>query len=289
MALADIFVGRLRKSGIPAITTIHGEHLLRSQVPVHAMLKPLILLKASLFRESVLSMDKIVMVSYAELRASEEWSSIPPGKVKVIHNGVDLAGFADLVVPEVEAPQESKFRLVFPGGSKWEKGGDTLVSVIPSLKELIPNIHLYIALDVPLDSQLRQLVKKTGVESNVTFTGFLRGDSYISLLKSSDVFILPSRREGFPISILEAMACGKPIVTTDSGGIREVVKDGINGIISAPDPDSLVSAVYELYSNEPLRRRIAKNNMRDVREYDWTSIVGEYICTYEEVLYFVDS
>jgi glycosyltransferase involved in cell wall biosynthesis len=288
MALADIFVGRLRDSGIPAVTTIHGEHILRGQMPVHCMFKPLIFLKASLFQESILSMDRVVMVSYAELRASEEWIPIPPEKVRVIHNGVDLARIRDHIVSESKA-SESEFRLVFPGGAKWSKGGDMLVSAIRRLRELIPNVHLYVAGNVSPDSQLRELVKKKGVEGFVTFTGFLHGDSYISLLKSSDVFVLPSRREGFPLSILEAMACGKPIVATDSGGIREVMKDGINGIISSPDPDSLVSAVYELYSNEPLRRQIAKNNMRDVREFDWKSITGEYIRIYEEVLDFGSS
>lgn len=283
MSLADILVARLSELGIPTLTTLHGEHFLRGETAAHFLLAPLIRLRSHLLRSSLASMEGVVAVSRAELHATEKWDRISHEKMRVIHNGVNLTRIREYGESPNEVHRE-EFRLLFPGGAKWVKGGDVLVLAVSKLRLSIPHVHLYVALDVPSDSQMRRLVREEGLEDIVTFTGFLDEKSYIGLLKSSDVFVLPSRREGFPLSILEAMACGKPIVTTDAGGISEVVKHGINGMVTHLDPDSLAHAISQLYEDAPLRQFISENNLRNVRDFDWTLVAREYIATYEEIL-----
>jgi len=133
-----------------------------------------------------------------------------------------------------------------------EKGVLDLLEAIGLVRERVPGIRLVVIGDTlasdrgrGVQSEIRNLIAAHGLEKNVVFLGF-RGD-VPSLLRLVDIFALPSYREGMPLTILEAMAAGKPVVTTNVRGCREEVVNGLTGIIVAPrDPRSLSEAILSL-------------------------------------------
>jgi glycosyltransferase involved in cell wall biosynthesis len=133
-----------------------------------------------------------------------------------------------------------------------EKGVLDLLEAVALVRERVPGIRLVVIGDTlasdrgrGIQREIRDLIARHGLEKNVVFLGF-RGD-VPSLLRLVDVFALPSYREGMPLTILEAMAAGKPVVTTNVRGCREEVVNGLTGIVVAPrDPRSLSEAILSL-------------------------------------------
>jgi glycosyltransferase involved in cell wall biosynthesis len=116
-----------------------------------------------------------------------------------------------------------------------------------------------------IGAQLRQWVKESGIEDRFVFTG--RTDSVGDYLKSMDIFVLPSYREGFPRSVLEAMATGLPVVSTNIRGCREAVVAGETGLLAPPrDSDALTRAVRTLIDNREMRLRMGAAGRRRVLE-----------------------
>jgi len=133
-----------------------------------------------------------------------------------------------------------------------EKGVLDLLEAVALVRERVPGIRLVVIGDTlasdrgrGVQSEIRKLIAVQGLEKNVVFLGF-RGD-VPDLLRLADIFALPSYREGMPLTILEAMAAGKPVVTTNVRGCREEVVNGLTGIVVAPrDPRGLSEAILSL-------------------------------------------
>lgn len=106
---------------------------------------------------------------------------------------------------------------------------------------------------------LQQRIRDYGLDSIVKFAGWVAGDKKARLLTTADAFVLPSYIEGVPISLLEAMSYGLPVVTTGVGGIPNIVKDGVNGFIISPgDQNGLAASIDRLASNVALRRQMGE-------------------------------
>ncbi len=141
-----------------------------------------------------------------------------------------------------------------------------------------------------MENELRSLAKTLGVVNKVKFLGTLAHKNVPGLLRGSDLFVRPSRFEGFGVSLIEAMACGIPVITCPSGGIKDFVVDGETGIFVEPDqPDSLANAIISvfkdrgkllnlnaLYSLWKKLLNLKRNALRMVRErYGWGKIVDK--------------
>lgn len=117
-------------------------------------------------------------------------------------------------------------------------------------------------------SKVTQMISKYGLSDIVSFEGWVSGDKKIELLNKVDAYILPSYHEGLPISILEAMSYSLPIISTNVGGIPEILKNGENGFIMSPgDKDAMYRAILELMSNEKLRMDMGKASYSKVQEH----------------------
>ncbi|MBN2098742.1 MAG: glycosyltransferase family 4 protein [Dehalococcoidia bacterium] len=275
MSEGVLFVCSLGDLQTPTLTTPHGEHYLGGVVPVHPLMIPLAAWRKRKFKEALEKATAVTEVSASMLREYAERGINLEGKSVVISNGINIAEIQRGSSEKSEVKGE--FTLLFPGGSKFVKGGDLLVTAMATLKGRIPNIHLYIALDVPKKHLLRKMVQQYGLEENVTFSGFLPIHDYRRLLNSVDVLVMPSRGEAFALACLEAMALGKPIVATKVGGIPDVVIQGRNGLLVNTNPDEIAQAILELHRNEDLRRRMESNNLQDVVVFDWSGIVDQYL------------
>jgi glycosyltransferase involved in cell wall biosynthesis len=124
---------------------------------------------------------------------------------------------------------------------------------------------------------------KLGLGENVIFHGFLRGER-IGLLQGADICVFPSRYEPFGIVLLEAMAAGKALIASSTGGIPEVIRDGQTGLLCSPTPDGLAEQILKLADRKKFRKRLGKNATAQAGKYDWANIAGRYLSLYEMAL-----
>jgi glycosyltransferase involved in cell wall biosynthesis len=192
--------------------------------------------------------------------------------ITLIPNGIDLA--------EIDAilPAEATSDIIFVGRLIREKHVDMLVDAVGILRKTNPGIRCLIIGDGPERMALEEKVNSTHLSGNIIFTGFFRqsGDM-IAHMKSSRVFVLPSTREGFGISALEALAAGLPIVTIDhpKNASRVFARDGC-GLMSSLDPLDLSGKIQVLLESGGSDKSMLRMK---ASEYDWekiTDMVEDY-------------
>lgn len=145
------------------------------------------------------------------------------------------------------------------------KGTYDLIDAIEQVKEDIPDIKCYLAGDGEIEKS-KELIRKKKLEDNIIVTGWIDLDKKISFLKDSSTLVLPAYNEGLPMSILEAMACGKAIISTKVGAIPEVIKKE-NGILIEPgDINALTMALKTYCMNEKEVKKVGKENIKIINQ-----------------------
>jgi glycosyltransferase involved in cell wall biosynthesis len=133
---------------------------------------------------------------------------------------------------------------------------------------------------------LKEKTKKLGLQDKFTFLGQVDKDRLITLYQNATIFILPSYHEGLPTVILEAMACGLPVIATRVRGNQDLVSTGENGILVLPNaPKKLAEAISMLLADEELRKKIVKNARKTIEEkYTWDIISDNILKCYSQLL-----
>ncbi|MGC8873969.1 MAG: glycosyltransferase, partial [Chloroflexia bacterium] len=133
---------------------------------------------------------------------------------------------------------------------------------------------------------LAQRAEALGVARALHFLGQVSEQEKIALLRACDVYVLPSRYEGFGLPLLEAMACRAPIVASDVPVIHEIVRDGENGLlVPHRNPESLGAALLRLLGDPELRARLVAGGERALRErYDGGQLIRQVLAAYEEAI-----
>ena len=214
---------------------------------------------------------------------------IPKDKLIMIPNGIDVSyidsanprpGFRDLFA------MPSERIIVFVGRLVHEKGPDLVLAAFKELLKWDWNLKLLIVGDGPMREYLMELAHEWGIWSKVYFTGRVDDETLYSILKVSDLAILPSRYEPFGITILETTAAGLPVITTKVGGPDEIVRDWYNGVkVSPNNVNEIINIAKILLSNEELRREISRNARESVlRWYTWDRIARWTKRVYQDVL-----
>jgi glycosyltransferase involved in cell wall biosynthesis len=194
-------------------------------------------------------------------------------KLVTIHNGVDLDVFSRAsgdAGPETRVIPPGRLVIASAGRIEPLKGQETLIAACGVLKNAGADFHLLLVGET-VDSSYERLCKQKaleiGIADRISFAG--HRDDMALLLKSIDVFVLPSAiREAFPRSVIEAMACGKPVVVTSGGGAPEAVEDGRSGFVVPPsDPFILAERLNRLAGDPALRKTMgaAARNRAETR------------------------
>ena len=185
-----------------------------------------------------------VAVGERSAREVERLLRLRPGSVRTIHNGVP-----DLKVSTDGFRSRSRPTIGAVGRLERQKGFDVLIRALPRLS----GAHAVLVGDGAERGALESLATEVGVAERVHCVGWAEGPE--EHLRSFDVFAFPSRLEGFPLAVLEAMLAELPVVASDVGSVAEAVIDGETGIlVPAEDPDALAEALRSLL-DEPERRR----------------------------------
>ncbi len=188
---------------------------------------------------------------------------IPEARTKVVYLGAPLEEFAR--PRHTRDVQRAREALGVPPGTfavgtvtrlMPSKGNDFLVSAIALAATRLPELHCYIVGEGELEAALRKQAKDFGVEDRVTFTGFKR--DVAQMLTAFDLTVFPSLWEGTPLTAFEARAMGKPIVSTDADGLKDILTHDVNAIIVPKrNAQALADAISAVAQNSPLRSRLA--------------------------------
>jgi glycosyltransferase involved in cell wall biosynthesis len=174
--------------------------------------------------------------------------------------------------------------MTFSGRLVERKGVGVLLEAWRKLIQDRKDVLLIILGSGPLEKKLKNQSRLLGIEENVKFCGFINniGD----YLAATDIFVFPSFQEGFPNSVLEAMACGIPVLSTKIGGVVDVIRDGKNGLLVEPDNvNQLADALKKLISDAEYASTLGKNALKTVREnYDINLIANKYVELYERLM-----
>jgi glycosyltransferase involved in cell wall biosynthesis len=224
--------------------------------------------------------DKIVALSDQHL-CSTKILRDNANKVHIIPNGINVTELIINVDKKkcreiLGLPVDHKLML-FVGSFSPAKSIDVLIK---SMKEVIatePKVTLILAGDGYLREYLVELTQELKLSDNIIFWGQLVNEQKRLLYNASDVFILPSKSEAFPIVILEAATCGLPIIVSDIDRIKSIITDDQNGLtFLCGDSHDLSKKIISCIKNDELRKRLGSTAREGVKQYDWAHIASLY-------------
>lgn len=231
--------------------------------------------------------DRIIYVSHTVCEEAIRLHIAPKDRSLVIENGINLQAYGKsidraAVRRALDTPVEATV-FCFVGRFTEQKGIDVLLHALIAVHDQHTALRVWLVGDGSLRAQLEQYVANENLAPIVQFLGY-RGD-VMEILKASDVFVLPSRYEAMPISLLEAMASGLPCIVTDVGDNAKVVEDGISGIVVPPEnPEVLATALKKVLADPKMRRVMGEAARREAQQYSVERMAARVTEVYEELL-----
>lgn len=170
--------------------------------------------------------------------------------------------------------QMDEFLLIYAAEFNKNKNQQMLLHALGLIHKEIPQVKLLLAGEGVLLEQCKALTQRLGIENNVEFLGF-RND-LDQLLPLCDVGVASSLREGLPVNMMEAMACGLPVIASDNRGHRELVRSGVNGFIIAPqDIQSFAKHLVTLYQSPEMRNQMSLESIQRAKDYSVSRVATE--------------
>lgn len=230
--------------------------------------------------------SRIVALTNADKQEQVKLRLAPAKKYEVIYNGIDTSPAHTQLL--AEPPEEGYVRGYYPvlatiGRLSREKGHSYLMETLKLIKEQYPKPALVIMGDGDMRPELERLTEQLGLKENVRFLGVC--PDIFSILKETDIFVLPSLYEAFGLVLLEAMLMKKPVVASRVSGIPEVVSEGQTGLLVPPaDPARLAGAILRLAGDNDLARRMGQAGYQRVQElFQREEMVNKFEKLYQEL------
>lgn len=271
-----------KKYGIPYIAQADG-----SLFPGLGK-RPLKTIFDLLFGHRIMSdASKLIAITPTEVEQYKELGA-EESKIVQIPNSIDISEYEQL-------PEKGTFRkkygiteenmVLFLGRIHKIKGVDILIKAVAPLIKEGRNIRLVVAgPDYGHLNYLKKLAKKLDIDGKITFTDFIFGEMKLAAYVDADVYVLPSIYETFPTTILEACACGTPVIVTDRCQIADLVQGNV-GFVVPYDKDRLREAILKMLTDKELRMRFGKRGRILVKEqYSWSHRTEQFEAVYEKVL-----
>lgn len=237
-----------------------------------------------LFIKNVLNIsDKVIVLSNYWKTFFINKIGLSEDNICIVHNAILFSKFQS---KETKKNISSKnVNVLFLGGTDAKrKGVYDILKSIPLVINNYPEVK-FILISKNEIKNIKAICKDLGIEKNVQVLDQIEDENKISLLHAVDIYILPSYSEGLPISILEAMASGLPIISTTVGSIPEVITNGVNGFLIEPgDYKALAERISELIIDNSLRDKMRLNNEAKVKNnYDLSILVRDLNRLYSQV------
>ena len=275
-----------RKYNVPYILQAHG-----SLLPSKSLLKQgLSWIFDMLFGYRLLrDASKFIALSRIEAEQYRDMG-VPEEKIEVIPNGIDLSEYNHLPPKgsfkiKFNIPNDKKV-ILYLGRIHEIKGIDFLVKACAQLVNKMRVSDVLLVITGPDDGYLpriQTLVKTLKIEDNVLISGPLYGKDKLEAYVDADVYVLPSRYETFPMSVLEAVACGTPVILTENCGIADYFRDKV-GLVVKPVPNHLCEALLEMLLNQEKQNTYRKNCKSAIKEFEISKTVLKLEEVYERVV-----
>jgi glycosyltransferase involved in cell wall biosynthesis len=193
---------------------------------------------------------------------------VPPARIRVIHPGVDSRRFT----PGPAGRRSTMPSFLYVGRLKRYKGVGLAIQALALARRRRPDLRLEIAGTGQHRLELEQLAASLALEKTVNFHGFVSEERKIDLMRSAWANVLPSPKEGWGITVIEAAACGTPSLASDSPGLRDSVRHGETGFLVAHgDVEALAARMIELADSPPLVARLGERARRFAESLTWES------------------
>ncbi len=266
------FAGVLRKK--PVVATIHDLYLGEWSSMYSGKASPFGLLMEVL--SAKLPYEKIITLNTSLKRAMTEKLGINKKKIEIIPSGIDVK-----YIKSVRAGKK-KNRAIYVGRLAPQK------NVLLMLKAFA-GVDSFMKLDIVGEGvwmeYLKQQAELLNIGDRVVFHGKIENhETVIKMIKESSVFVLPSLRESFGITILEAMCCGTAVVSTNTEGPRDSIISGFNGFLCDFNENDMAEKINIVVEDPALRKKMEKNGLKTAVDYDWEKIVDKIASCYNEVL-----
>lgn len=205
--------------------------------------------------------------------------SNPQEEINVIFNGIETKEF----FPDSSKKNKDQFTIVCVSRVTPRKGIRFLIQAFSILSKRYDYIKLVIVGDGNERSSLEHLVRGLGLSNKVFFTGPVEHTNVLEYYQKANIFVLPSLNEGMSNTMLEALACGLPLIATDTGGTKELIKDDKNGfIVKLRDSNDIVEKIEKFLLDKNLEERMGKESSELSKKFDWNVIANEYIDLYKK-------
>lgn len=221
---------------------------------------------------SKISEDNIAVSEWTKQRLKD--LGVHEEKITVVPNGIDLKEISKIKAEDSDKSHgidEKHYDVIFVGRLIKDKNVDVLLRSISLLKIDHPDISCCIVGDGPEKVELMDLSNEIGIFKNVKFAGFEDYSSLIGKVKASKVFVLPSSREGFGMVVIEAFACGIPVVTVKEkyNAAQGLVGDGVDGFVVALEDSEIAQAVGKIIKDNKSYKSMSKAAFEKSQDYDW--------------------
>lgn len=212
--------------------------------------------------------DRVIAVSTGDREGLFACHQVDPEKTFIVPNSVDIERVETLASELSPNWDPHQFHIVLAGRLTHQKGHRFLIEAIDQIvhQQDLKQVQLHLLGQGELGSELKELVRALNLEDHIEFAGFINNP--FPILKAADLFCLPSLYEGMPLILLEAMACGVPIVATDCpSGPRELLEDGKFGKLVTPENSGeLASAITKAIENSAWREEVSRSAKEHVAE-----------------------
>lgn len=225
-------------------------------------------------------LNKIICVSAPSKEDIVKEFLVEDNKIEVILNGIDINRFVPSPSDSVKAN-----RIITTASADIPlKGLKYLIQALPEILKSFPKTTLTVIGKAPSNSEVSKLISNLDLKEIISFKSGISENEIVDLYHASEIAVIPSLYEGFGFGAGEAMACGVPLISTHSGGLKEVVGDCAIKILPS-SADEIEKAVINLFNNQEKRKELsAKGRQRMETKFDWKIAASSYEASFQEVI-----
>ena len=241
------------------------------------------LIKRLIIPKPLEQVDHVLTVSHSSKRDIMERLDVSNERITVVYQGVEPERFCPLSGALANVPKTNPY-IFCVSGNGYNKNASTLIHAYAKVNKDLQRTHqLVLAGNIVKEKQLAPLIKEYGLEDRIRFTGVVSDKALVSLYQGASLFVFPSLYEGFGFPVLEAMACGCPVITSNTSSLPEVV--GEAGVLVDPlDASAMSGAMERVLTDQVLAQQLRNAGVERAKLFNWDRTARETIALYRKVV-----
>ncbi len=241
------------------------------------------LFKRMLIPRPFQQIDHVLTVSQNSKRDIMERLGVSEHQISVVHHGVEFDRFFPNRIPHADRIKPTPYILCVAGDSHAKNVGTLLRAYANLPKPILGEYQLVLAGNVQRSKNLSPLIQQLGLEKHIVFTGIIADEHLARLYQEASVFVFPTLYEGFGLPVLEAMACGCPVITSNNSSLPEVVGDA--GIMLDPlDASAMSAAIEQVLTDQDLAEGLRQDGVQRAKQFCWERTARETVELYRKVV-----